>query len=191
MSKAPDKAATAARAALAADLTRVAQGDRRAFAAVYERTSAKLFGVCLRILGNRSEAEDALQDAYVNVWRNAASFDASRASPISWLAALARNKAIDRLRSRVSRPQETIGDAVMAIADPAPSALALVGEAQEAERLAGCIGELEERHGAAIRSAFFGGLTYGELATQEAVPLGTMKSWIRRGLQRLKDCLER
>ena len=191
MTAVPNQTAAEARAALAADLAEVARGDRRAFAAVYDRTSAKLFGVCLRILGNRSEAEDALQEAYVNVWRNAARFDAAKASPISWLAALARNKAIDRLRNRASRPQETIGDEVMAMADPAPSAWALASDAQDRQRLAGCIGELDERHGAAIRSAFFGGLTYVELATREAVPLGTMKSWIRRGLQRLKECIER
>lgn len=191
MSTAPNEPVAAARAALAADLAAVARGDRRAFAAVYERTSAKLFGVCLRILGNRSEAEDALQEAYVNVWRNAASFDAAKASPISWLAALARNKAIDRLRNRASRPQEAIGDEVMTIADPAPSALTLVSAAQDGQRLAGCIGELDDRQGAAIRNAFFGGLTYVELAEREVVPLGTMKSWIRRGLQRLRECLER
>ena len=191
MSGGTDQSAAPARASLAAELAEVGRGDRRAFATVYERTSAKLFGVCLRILGNRSEAEDALQEAYVNVWRNAARFDATKASPISWLAAVARNKAIDRLRSRASRPHETIGDEVMAIVDPAPSALTLVGAEEDRQRLKGCIGELDERSGAAIRSAFFGGLTYDELATREAVPLGTMKSWIRRGLQRLKECLER
>ena len=158
---------------------------------IYDRTSAKLFGVCLRILGSRSEAEDALQEAYVNVWRNAAGYDAGRASPISWLAAIARNKAIDRLRSRGKRVFTTIDEEVQAIPDPSPSALTLVGDGQERARLMGCIGELDAQHGEAIRAAFFGGLTYAELAEQEAVPLGTMKSWIRRGLMRLKDCLER
>lgn len=147
--------------------------------------------MCLRILGNRSDAEDALQEAYVNVWRNAAAFDSTRASPISWLAALARNKAIDRLRSRAARPQQLIDDEVMTLPDPSPSALTLVAEEEDRRRLATCIGELENRHASAIRAAFFGGITYLDLANRESVPLGTMKSWIRRGLQRLKACLER
>lgn len=146
--------------------------------------------MCLRILGNRSEAEDVLQEAYVNVWRNAAKYDADRASPISWLAAIARNKAIDRVRGRGKRVFATIDEDVLTIPDPSPSALTLVSDGQERARLMGCIGELDEQHGAAIREAFFGGQTYAELAKKEAVPLGTMKSWIRRGLMRLKDCLE-
>lgn len=147
--------------------------------------------MCLRILGNRSEAEDVLQEAFINVWRNAAGYDASRASPISWLAAIARNRAIDRLRSRGKRLYATIDEEVLTIPDPTPSALTLVSDGQERMRLMGCIGELDDQHGDAIRAAFFGGQTYAELAEKDAVPLGTMKSWIRRGLMRLKDCLER
>src|SRR5213078_3280 len=91
--------ADAARSQLAAALVRVAGGDRAALRMVYQDTSAKLFGVCLRILKDRSEAEDVLQDIYVTVWRKAATFDPSRASPITWLVAVARNRSIDRLRS--------------------------------------------------------------------------------------------
>ena len=132
-----------------------------------------------------------MQEAYVNVWRNAAAFDADRASPISWLAAIARNKAIDRLRGRGKRVFATIDEEVLAIPDPSPSALTSVSDGEERTRLMGCIGELDAQHGDAIRAAFFGGQTYAELAEKDAVPLGTMKSWIRRGLMRLKDCLER
>src|SRR5215510_14602187 len=105
-----DVAAT--RSQLAAALVRVASGDRAALRLVYQDTSAKLFGVCLRILNDRSEAEDVLQDVYVTVWRKAASFDPARASPITWLVAIARNRAIDRLRaSAVSRRAEPIENA--------------------------------------------------------------------------------
>ena len=127
----------ATRSQLAAALARVAGGDRAALRMIYEDTSAKLFGVCLRILKDRSEAEDVLQDVYVTVWRKAATFDPGRASPITWMVAIARNRAID------------------------------------------------------IRAAFLDGATYEELAARLNVPLGTMKSWIRRGLLKLRACLER
>jgi RNA polymerase sigma factor (sigma-70 family) len=173
---------------LAAALVRVAAGDRAALRMIYQDTSAKLFGVCLRILKDRSEAEDVLQDVYVTVWRKAA---ACRASPITWLVAIARNRAIDRLRaSAVSRRMEPI-EAADAVSDPAPAASERVELAQQHERLARCLQELEARHAGAIRAAFLDGATYEELAAQMSVPLGTMKSWIRRGLLKLRACLER
>src|SRR5882757_5474438 len=183
--------ADATRSQLAAALVRVAGGDRAALRIVYQDTSAKLFGVCLRILNDRGEAEDVLQDVYVTVWRKAGSFDPARASPITWLVAIARNRAIDRLRSsaasRRSEPIETAED----VRDDAPAALDLVVAAEQRERLKTCLGELEERHSAVIRSAFLDGVTYEQLAQRMDVPLGTMKSWIRRGLMKLRTCLER
>jgi len=176
---------------LAASLAKVRDGDRTAFAEVYRRTSAKLFGICLRILDNRSEAEDALQEAYVNVWQKAAAFDPARASPITWLAALARNKAIDRLRSRGARPAEAIEAEALGIADPAASVAEALEVSDERRLLSRCMEELEARQSRAIRDAFFGGATYAELAAREDVPPGTMKSWIRRGMLRLRECLQR
>jgi RNA polymerase sigma factor (sigma-70 family) len=182
--------ADATRSQLAAALVRVASGDRAALRLVYRDTSAKLFGVCLRILNDRSEAEDVLQDVYVTVWRKAAAFDPGRASPITWMVAIARNRAIDRLRaSAVSRRMEPI-EAADAVSDPAPAAVEGVELAQQHQRLAGCLEELEPRHSTAIRAAFLDGATYEELATRMSVPLGTMKSWIRRGLLKLRACLE-
>ncbi len=182
--------AEATRSQLAAALVRVAAGDRAALRLVYQDTSAKLFGVCLRILNDRSEAEDVLQDVYVTVWRKAAAFDPGRASPITWLVAIARNRSIDRLRSSaMSRRTEPI-EAAEAIHDPAPSAADRVELAQQHVRLAGCLEELEPRQSAAIRAAFLEGATYEELAARMTVPLGTMKSWIRRGLLKLRACLE-
>ena len=172
-------------------LARVAKQDRSAFSALYAATSAKLYGVVWRILPARDRAEDVLQDVYVTVWRKAGSFDPTRASPITWLVAIARNRAIDRLRSsavsRRSDPSESAED----VRDDAPAALDLVVAAEQQERLKTCLGELEERHSAVIRSAFLDGVTYEQLAQRMEVPLGTMKSWIRRGLMKLRTCLER
>jgi RNA polymerase sigma-70 factor (ECF subfamily) len=183
--------ADATRNQLAAALVRVAGGDRAALRLVYDNTSAKLFGVCLRILKDRSEAEEVLQDVYVTVWRKGGSFDPGRASPITWLVAIARNRSIDRLRTGAAgRRLEPIENAE-AVSDPAPAAVEVLEQVQENAKLATCLGELEERHAAAIRSAFMDGLTYEELAGRMNVPLGTMKSWIRRGLLKLRACLER
>jgi RNA polymerase sigma factor (sigma-70 family) len=182
--------AAAASAQLSAALARVAAGDRAALEIVYRDTSAKLFGVCIRILADRQEAEDVLQEVYITVWHKAAAFDAARASPITWLVAIARNRAIDRLRSgRIRRGAEPI-EAANDVGDPSPGAAALFEAAQDHARLAACLEELEERQKAAIREAFLDGLTYEELAARMGVPLGTMKSWIRRGLLKLRACLE-
>ena len=177
--------ADAKRTQLAAALVRVAQGDRASLRIVYQDTSAKLFGVCLRILNDRSEAEDVLQEVYLTVWRKAGSFDPARASPISWLIAIARLRA-----SGVLRKMEPI-DAASAASDPTPDAAERVELAEQHLRLADCLNELDARHAAAIRAAFLDGTTYEELATRMQVPLGTMKSWIRRALLKLRACLER
>lgn len=178
-----------ARAQLSAALSRVAAGDRAALRDVYERTSAKLFGICLRISGDRQGAEDILQDVYVSVWGRAGGFDTKRASPITWLATIARNRAIDWKRAQGRRQVEPV-EAAMQLADERPLATELLLAEEERGRLSDCLGTLEDRHEEAIRRAFFDGLTYAELAQAMAVPLGTMKSWMRRSLMRLKDCLE-
>ena len=175
---------------IAAALKRVPAGDRAALQTVYRLTSAKLFGVALRILGERGEAEDVLQEVYMTVWRRAADFDSDRASPMTWLIAIARNRALDRLRaSKVSRRMEPIENAAE-VADPLPSADQTLAVAQDHVRLHGCLGELAGHERAALRGAFFDGNTYEELAARMNVPLGTMKSWIRRAMIKLKGCLE-
>lgn len=163
------------RQALCEALSRVGRGEAAALKEVYDRTSAKLFGVCLRILGEPSESEDVLQEVYVTVWRNAAGFDAGRGSPITWLAAIARNRAIDRVRAR--RPERYAPlDRGLDVADASPSALTRLEGDEDRERLAHCIGELEGPQQGAIRRAFLDGLTYEVLAHEAGVPLGTMKS---------------
>jgi RNA polymerase sigma factor (sigma-70 family) len=176
---------------LVAAINRVAGGDRAALRLVYSETSAKLFGVCLRILGDRSEAEDVLQDVYLTVWRKAASFDEAVASPITWLVAIARNRSIDRLRSSAGSRAHASLDAAAEVPDEGLSALERLEIGEDQARLKDCLQELEERQSAAIRSAFLDGFTYEELAMRNRVPLGTMKSWIRRGLLKLRACLER
>ena len=182
-------ALSAGAAELAALLARVAEGDAQAFQQFYDRTSAKLFGITLRILIERQEAEDVLQEVYVSVWRKAATFDPARASPITWVATIARNRAIDRLRSRPARAHVPV-EAAHDLADDGPAPDAALLSSQDAMRLHTALGLLEPRHAAAIRACYFDGVTYEELALREGVPVGTLKSWVRRGLIRMRGQLE-
>ena len=172
-------------------LSGTARGDRACFEDLYLRTSSKLFGICLRILHERNEAEEVLQDVFLTIWRKASQYDAQRANPITWLAMIARNKAIDRLRAsrveRASLPIEIAGDP----ADDGLDASALADAAHEGRRLHDCLDELTGEQGRVIRVAFFEGCTYEDIARRTTTPIGTIKSWIRRGLLKLKDCLER
>jgi len=180
--------AAAQRAELAAALHRVGQGDRSALQDVYKRTSPKLFGVILRILHDQAEAEDVLQEVYLTIWRKAGTFDEGRASPITWLATLARNRAIDRARSRALRP--TVAEEAAAdVADGAMAADARLEVSEQTRALEGCLSELPDDHASAVRTAFFGGVTYEALAETLGLPLGTLKGWIRRSLMKLRLCL--
>jgi RNA polymerase sigma-70 factor (ECF subfamily) len=175
---------------LSDDIARVARGDTAALERIYRASSAKLMGVCLRILEDRSEAEDVLHEVYLTVWRNAGAYAERRGSPMTWLSTIARNKSIDRLRSRGRRRTAPI-EAADDVPDSAPGAAALVETGQTATQLDGCMGELDERTRMAIRTAFFEGATYPELSQRLQTPLGTVKSWVRRGLLKLKACLSR
>lgn len=178
----------AARAALSAALGAVARGDRAALRTVYDRTSAKLFGICLRICDDRAAAEEILQTVYLKVWESAARFDPARASPITWLAAIARNAAIDWRRANRRHAAEPIESAFDLSDDaPSPEALALAGSTRA--RILVCFDELAPRQRAVVQAAFFEGLSYPELASAAQVPLGTMKSWIRRALIQLRGCI--
>ena len=170
-------------------IERTALGERAAFDRLYRLSSAKLLGVCLRILRDRADAEEALQESFVKIWRHAGQYSRARAKPMAWLAAIARNQSIDRLRRR--KPPAADIDAASEIADggPSPEAGALAGD--ERRRLLACLEELPEEQARAVRLAYFGGFTYEALAERLSVPLGTMKSRIRRSLIKLKSCLER
>jgi RNA polymerase sigma-70 factor (ECF subfamily) len=168
-------------------LARCAMGDRPAFAALYEATSAKLFGICMRVLKDRTEAEDVLQDIYIKIWRNAGQYRVNGLSPMTWLITIARNAAIDRLRRR--RALSGGSDEIDAQADPAPGPEALAMAASDSARLNGCLAELEETHAQAVRGAYLDGDTYADLAARFDVPLNTMRTWLRRSLLKLRECL--
>lgn len=179
-----------ARERLRAAMARLGGGDRSALEDVYRATSAKLFGICLRILGDEKEAEDALQDVYLTLWRRADRYDPQRASPIAWLATFARNRAIDRLRLGKAMRASVPETEALQVADQRLGAEEQMIDAERTARVHGCIETLDAAPREAIRSAFLEGRTYAELAERDGVPLGTMKSWIRRGLARLKTCME-
>lgn len=170
-------------------IVRTSMKDRAAFDVLYRQTSAKLFGVCLRVLSDRSEAEEALQEVFVKIWTKADRFAVSDLSPISWLVAVARNHCIDRIRARKAPAAEL--DAAMEIADDAPTPEAAAVAAGEGGRIYACLDELEKDRAAAVRGAYLHGDSYADLAARFNVPLNTMRTWLRRSLMKLKDCLER
>lgn len=168
----------------------IASGSRNAFESLYRATSSRLFGICLRVLGDRAEAEDVVQEVYTTIWHKAHQFDAERASAMAWLSMIARNRAIDRLRAAPARgtlaPMEWADDVPDAGATPLQSAMS----DDDRSRLEACMRQLDTRRQALIRAAFFEGSTYEELANRISSPLGSVKSWIRRGLLQLRGCLE-
>lgn len=167
---------------------RVAEGDQAAFARLYERTSAKLFGVCLGILGNRGQAEDALQEGYVRVWRNAERFDQRKGAAMTWLISIVRNRALT-LRHSMSRLQpveeETL-DVMVEDRDDGPEDV----DPAEKQALHDCLNELMDKQREVVRKAYLYGYTHSELAEATGNPIGTVKTWIRRGLAQLKLCLD-
>jgi len=171
-------------------LVQVALGNRTAFASLYRGTASRLFGICLRVLAQRSEAEDALQDVYTAVWRKAAQFDPAKASATAWLAMIARNKAIDRLRAMPSQQGRASFELADNIEDPTASPAQAVQTAADRAQMEHCLQRLEPKRRSLIRAAFFDGLTYEELAARIGAPLGSIKSWIRRGLLQLRECLD-
>jgi RNA polymerase sigma-70 factor (ECF subfamily) len=163
--------------------------DRAAFDQLYRHTSAKLFGVCLRVLSDRAQAEEALQEVFVKVWTKADRFAASDLSPISWLVAVARNHAIDVIRTRRLKLADL--DAAIEVTDPTPGPEALAVADGERRLIDGCLEELEDGRAEAVRGAYLDGLSYVELAERHGVPLNTMRTWLRRSLLKLRECLER
>jgi RNA polymerase sigma-70 factor (ECF subfamily) len=180
---------SAAPDALAGLLAATARGERAAFARLYELSAPKLFGVALRIVRREDWAEDVLQECYVRIWRHAGEYRPGLASPMTWMASIVRNRCLDWLR----RPSAEVADeegVLVATAESAnPGPLAELERLSDAQALARCLQELEAKQRQAIALAFFEGLSHSELSRHMREPLGTVKTWVRRGLLRLKSCL--
>jgi RNA polymerase sigma-70 factor (ECF subfamily) len=169
-------------------LARVARGDRDAFRRLYTATSGKLFASIRRILASGSAAEDAMQEAYVRIWRHAGDFDAAIASPIAWMTTIARHAAIDMLRSggaKIAAKSAPI-DADIAERMPAPE---VTGDPMAAGRLTDCLGKLDGDRRGMVVLAYCYGLSREELASRFERPVATVKTILRRSLVQLKECL--
>lgn len=169
---------------------RTALGDQRAFEQLYQQTSSRLYGVALALLRRRDLAEDVLQEAYVKVWHAAGSYQPERGTVATWLSTIVRRSAIDRLRRNKNDVivQQEPEDWDVADEDTPGPLQQLLADA-DSVRLARCLEHLDERQRESLRLAFFHGLTHSELAEKLQTPLGTVKAWIRRGLDKLKGCL--
>ncbi len=169
-------------------LTRVGAGDRAAFGRLYDRTASRLFALARGICRRRAVAEDVLQEAYVRIWRHAPQYDPTRGEPIAWLATIVRRLAIDALR-RTGNESRLEPGVESDVADPDPDPLFQTIRAQESLIIHRCLDELEARQRSCILLAYFRGCSHSEVGARLGLPLGTVKSHIRRGLQRLKRCI--
>ncbi len=168
-------------------IARCALRDRQAFRDLYSRTSAKLYGVTLRILRDRSEAEEALQEVYVKIWQRADKYIPGGYSPISWLVAVARNHSLDVLRARKPRGEDI--DLALDVADAGPDPEQAAADRGERARIDHCLDQLDTDKAGAVRGAYLDGYSYEELSARFNVPLNTMRTWLRRSLLKLRDCL--
>ena len=175
-----------------------AQGDHACFADIYERTHTHLFGVAVRILGQGQAAEDVLQEAYVSIWKNAAGYrsevDGQAIQAMTWLIAIVRNKALDAYRARARRKESGMPDSGEVDEEgtessAAPSAVQLLEQATQALHIEGCMNALDGSYRQSLALAYYQGLSHTEVAAHMGAPLGSVKAWIRRGLEKLKGCL--
>ena len=177
-------------------LAAVAKKDSQSFRLLYDATSPKLFGFVLRILIKRELAEEVLQESFVSIWNNAASYQPHLAAPMTWMTTIVRNKAFDMLRKadkaveKVEIDNDNFDKEVMeALESQDPTPLEALQLTDDAKALARCFSRLEGLHRQAIALAFYHDLSHSEVAEQLKQPLGTIKTWIRRGLERLRLCL--
>ena len=167
--------------------------DAAAFRQLYNATSSKLFGFALRILNKRELAEEVLQESYVAIWNNAANYQSHLAAPMTWMATIVRNKAFDHLR----RSDVTVeidadlfdGDVMNALQDPQATPIEALEMSGDAKALAWCMSALEATHRQVVALAYYHDMSHSEVAEQMQMPIGTVKTWIRRSLERLRTCL--
>ncbi|HLX21776.1 MAG TPA: sigma-70 family RNA polymerase sigma factor [Usitatibacter sp.] len=175
-------------AALEGLLARTALGDRNAFAELYRATSSKLFAVSLRIVRERPLAEEVLQDSFVNIWRRSSDYAAARSAPLTWMTAIVRNRSLDIVRR--TREEPDVDDALATnLADESAAPARDAETRQQSHSIQQCLEELDAEQRQTIALAFFHGLTHSELAAHLKKPLGTVKTHVRRGLAKLRDCL--
>jgi RNA polymerase sigma-70 factor (ECF subfamily) len=169
-------------------IARMALGDRAALSSLYSATSPKLYGIALRVLDDRHEAEDALQEIFVKLWHNAGRYRSNGLSPMTWLITVARNHAIDRLRARRSQQAAPIEEvAELADGGDTPEEAAVASSVRA--RIGDCLETLDPARADAIRRCYLQGEAYAELAARYDVPLNTIRTWLRRGLLKLRECL--
>ena len=180
--------------ALAGLLAACARKDQAAFARLYQSTSSKLFGVALRILRREDWAEEVLQDCYVSIWNHAGSYEAGLSAPMTWMTSIVRNRCLDWLRRpslevALAGADEDGEDPLERVPSEDPGPLDELARSADARALGDCLRRLEPKQRQAIMLAFYEGLSHSELASHMREPLGTVKTWVRRGLERLKGCL--
>jgi RNA polymerase sigma-70 factor (ECF subfamily) len=163
-------------------LYNTSQGDKHAFSTLYQQTSGKLFAISLNMLSNRAHAEEVLQDAFIKIWHNASEYNASKGTVISWMISIVRYRSLDALRYHKVRKEQAMGDDDFDIES-------VDVNYDENTKLVNCIEQLEPQQKQAIHLAYYKGLSHSELVDHIESPLGTVKSWIRRGLTQLQRCL--
>lgn len=173
---------------LEALLSRTALGDRNAFADLYRATAPKLFAVSLRIVRERPLAEEALQDSFVNIWRRSSDYAAAKSAPLTWMTAIVRNRSLDIVR-RAREVPDVDDELATNLADESASPVRDAAAREQAHAIQHCLEELDPDQRQTIALAFFHGLTHSELASHLRRPLGTVKTHVRRGLAKLRDCL--
>lgn len=173
-------------------LASAAGGDEQAFASLYQAVAPQIYALLLRMLKRRDWAEEALQDAFLKIWQNAETYTPDRGAPLAWLMSIARYRALDLLRRK--RPEVPIGDegeaAFLGIADIGQEPYAQSEELDALTALQHCLETLQEEQRESVLLAYYEGYSHSELARRLKAPLGTVKSWVRRGLIRLRECLE-
>jgi len=169
-------------------LAQCSLGDRRAFETLYRSVGPRLHGVALRLMGRPDLAEEVLQESFVRIWNNASRYEPHLSAPLTWMINITRHQAIDQLRKHRDRPLSDLEE--QALVDPTPSAHEQLISAREANALKRCLDSLEGMQRQSITIAYFQGMSGSELAEHLAAPLGSVKSWIRRGMERLRRCLE-
>ncbi|MBB1437460.1 sigma-70 family RNA polymerase sigma factor [Shewanella sp. SG41-4] len=167
-------------------LSASADGDKQAFADLYQSTSGQLFAVSLKMLGRRELAEEVLQEAYVKIWHNATEYQHGKGSVLTWMISIVRYRALDMLRYQKVRKEDPLEDGQEAIFEEHNND---DGPQVHKNKLDQCMGELEPQQKQAIHLAYYNGLSHHEVVGHLDLPLGTIKSWIRRGLQQLQRCL--